>query len=83
MTNDIVSDSNRIVVMRYNQKWRNVRRVVHQVSLPKVRSDDKNLMTKKVEEFQPVIERESCQLLWEYYERPERWFDHNNRFANR
>jgi hypothetical protein len=40
-------------------------------------------MTKKVEEFQPVIERESCQLLWEYYEQPERWFEHNNRFANR
>ena len=84
MATDIVSNQNRIVVMPYNTKWRNIRKVVHQVlNFSSDESDDKNLMTKKVEEFQPVMERESCQLLWEYYTRSAQWYAHNNRFANR
>jgi cytochrome P450 len=71
MATDIVSGQNRIVVMPYNTKWRTIRKVVHQ-----------NLMTNKVEQYQPIIEDESCQLLWEYYTEPDRWYLHNNRFAN-
>jgi hypothetical protein len=40
MTSDIVSKQNRIVVMRYNTKWRNIRKVIHQVRPPEARIDE-------------------------------------------
>ena len=39
-------------------------------------------MSKKVEQYQPIMERESGQLIWEYYTRPEQWYLHNNRFTH-
>lgn len=40
-------------------------------------------MSKKVEQYEPIMERESGQLIWEYYTNPQDWYLHNNRFTHR
>lgn len=71
MVSDILSGSNRMLLMPYGARWRSIRKHVH---------DALNTRTKNP--FRKFQERESTQLLHEYLHVPERWFDANKRFAN-
>jgi hypothetical protein len=40
-------------------------------------------MSREADKYHPVMERESVQLLWDYYSNPREWFLHNGRYSNR
>ncbi|KAJ5936000.1 hypothetical protein N7454_005298 [Penicillium verhagenii] len=71
MTQDIMSRGSRIVLMPYNERWRLIRKVMHQI----LGSKNQNI-------FMPFQDLESKQLCWDYLHHPDRWFSANGRFAN-
>lgn len=71
MTQEIMSGGNRIVMMAYGERWRAVRKVMHQIL--NIRSKD------LYKDFQ---ELESIQLLHEYLQTPEKWYLSNQRYSN-
>lgn len=71
MTQDIMSRGGRIVLMPYDERWRLVRKVMHQT-----------LGTRNQAMFQPFQDLESKHLCWDYLHSPERWFSANGRYAN-
>ncbi|KAH1313997.1 hypothetical protein KXV22_003441 [Aspergillus fumigatus] len=71
MTQDIISRGGRIVLMPYGERWRLVRRVMHQI-----------LSVTNQPMFQPFQDLESRQLFWDYLHKPDRWFAANGRYAN-
>jgi hypothetical protein len=40
-------------------------------------------MSREAEKYEPVMERESMQLVWDYYTKPKEWYLHNGRYSNR
>jgi len=41
------------------------------------------LLGREAERYQPLMERESMQLVWEYYAQPKEWYLHNGRYSHR
>ena len=39
-------------------------------------------MSREADKYQPIMERESMQLIWEYYTNPKEWFLHNGRYSH-
>src|SRR5271155_5713689 len=60
-----------MVLMEYNEKWRNIRKIMHQL-----------LTAKQCEIYRPFQDKESRQLLWDYLREPEKFYIHNGRYAN-
>jgi len=71
MTQGIISGDSRIVLMPYNEQWRTTRRIMHQI-----------LSARALDVFMPFQDLESKNLLWDYLEKPDRWWSANARFAN-
>ena len=71
MTQDIMSGKSRIVLMPYNDRWRMLRKIMHNI-----------LSTRSQDVFKPFQDLESKHLLWDYLHHPDRWFAANGRFAN-
>jgi hypothetical protein len=72
MTQDVLSGGCRMVLMPYSEKWRALRKVMHQV-----------LNTRQADhQFRPYQDLESKQLLYDYLHRPEKWCMANQRLAN-
>ncbi|KAF5487264.1 Cytochrome P450 monooxygenase patI [Colletotrichum siamense] len=71
MTQDIISRGSRIVLMPYNDQWRTLRKIMHNV-----------LMARQEDVFKPFQDLESKHLLWDYLEKPDRWWSANGRYAN-
>ncbi|KAK6072221.1 cytochrome p450 [Seiridium cupressi] len=71
MTQSIMSDDSRIVLMPYNDKWRTLRKVMHSI-----------LSTRAMDIFMPFQDLESKHLLWDYLETPGKWWAANGRYAN-
>lgn len=61
----------RILLMPYNDLWRNARKIMHQL-----------LTTKQAESYRPFQDVESRQLLWDYLHDPANFYLHNARYAN-
>src|SRR5271170_4941938 len=61
----------RMVLMEYNDKWRNIRKIMHQL-----------LTAKQCEIYRPFQDKVSRQLLWDYLHEPEKFYIHNGRYAN-
>ena len=61
----------RMVLMPYDNKWRNIRKIMHQL-----------LTAKQAETYRPFQDRESKQLLWDYLHAPDDFWRHNGRYAN-
>ena len=69
---DGFSHGNRIVMMPYGKRWRDIRKIMHSV-----------LMTSSARtRFAPFQDIESRQLCYEYLTDPTRAYVHNARFAN-
>src|SRR5579859_4493457 len=60
-----------MVLMGYTDKWRNIRKIIHQL-----------LTAKSCEAHKPFQGTESRQLLWDYLHDPEQFYLHNGRYAN-
>lgn len=71
MTQDIISGGGRIVLMPYNEHWRLLRKILHQI-----------LNSRQQDVFMPFQDLESKNLLWDYLETPDRWWAANGRYAN-
>ena len=71
MTQDIVSRGGRIVLMPYNNDWRQLRRIMHQI-----------LSTRQTSTYRGYQDLESKQLLWDYLHFPDKWYLHNGRYSN-
>jgi cytochrome P450 len=71
MTQDIMSGGSRIVLMPYNDNWRRLRKIMHQI-----------LASRQQEVYKPYQDLESKHLCWDYLHNPDRWFAANGRFAN-
>ncbi|UPK94134.1 hypothetical protein LCI18_005069 [Fusarium solani-melongenae] len=71
MTQTIMSGDSRIVLMPYNEQWRMVRKILHQILGPK-----------QQDVFKPFQDLESKNLCWDYLEKPDRWWAANARYAN-
>lgn len=71
MTQGIMSGNSRIVLMPYDERWRLLRKIMHQI-----------LSARQQDVFKPFQDLESKHLLWDYLHKPHRWFSANGRFAN-
>ena len=71
MTQGIISGDSRIVLMPYNEQWRMMRRIMHQI-----------LSAGALDVFLPFQELESRNLCWDYLEKPDRWWSANARYSN-
>lgn len=71
MTQGIMSGNSRIVLMPYNDRWRQLRKIMHQI-----------LSTRQTEVYKPFQDLESKHLLYDYLHNPDRWFTANGRYAN-
>lgn len=69
MTQGIMSGNSRIVLMPYNDQWRTLRKIMHRI-----------LTVASL--YMPFEDLESKQLLWDYLEKPDRWWSANGRYAN-
>ena len=63
--------NNSMVLMGYNDTWRNIRKIMHQL-----------LTAKQAEAYRPFQDAESKQLLWDYLHQPDKYYLHNGRYAN-
>ncbi|KUJ13362.1 cytochrome P450 [Mollisia scopiformis] len=71
MTQGIMSGNSRIVLMPYNERWRLLRKIMHQI-----------LSQRQKEIYKPYQDLESKNLLYDYLHKPDRWFAANGRYAN-
>ncbi|KAH7000801.1 cytochrome P450 [Ilyonectria destructans] len=71
MTQSIMSGDSRIVLMPYNQRWRVLRKIMHQI-----------LSARALDVFMPFQDLESKNLIWDYLETSDRWWAANSRYAN-
>lgn len=71
MVQDIVSGGARIVTMPYNERWRSLRKVMHQI-----------LSSRQTKTFQPYQDIESKTLLWNFLNNPDEWHLHIGQFSN-
>ncbi len=66
-----MSGNSRILLMPYNDRWRMLRKIMHQI-----------LSARSQDVFMPFQDLESKNLCWDYLERPDRWWSANGRYAN-
>lgn len=71
MTQGIMSGDSRIVLMPYNERWRMLRKIMHQI-----------LSSRQQDVFKPFQDLESKNLCWDYLQTPSRWWSSNARYAN-
>ncbi|KAK5206130.1 hypothetical protein LTR41_007999 [Exophiala xenobiotica] len=71
MTQGIMSGGSRIVLMPYSERWRTVRRIMHQI-----------LSQRQENLYKPYQDLESKQLLWDYLKNTTLWYTANGRYAN-
>ncbi|KAG7054384.1 cytochrome P450 [Colletotrichum scovillei] len=71
MTQGIMSGDSRIVLMPYNERWRMLRKIMHQI-----------LSSRQQDIFKPFQDLESKNLCWDYLQTPSRWWSANARYAN-
>ncbi|KAF2647056.1 cytochrome P450 [Lophiostoma macrostomum CBS 122681] len=71
MTQGIMSRESRIVLIPYNDRWRVLRKIMHNI-----------LSSRQHDVFMPFQDLESKNLLWDYLETPDRWWSANGRYAN-
>ena len=71
MTQGIMSGNSRIVLMPYNEHWRILRRIMHQI-----------LSSRQQDIYMPFHDLESKHLLCDYLNTPDRWWSANGRYAN-
>jgi cytochrome P450 len=71
MTQDIMSGGSRIVLMPYGDRWRKIRKVMHQI-----------LSTRQKDTFAQFQDLESKHLLNDYLHHTDRWFSANGRYSN-
>ena len=68
---DLMSGGKRIVLMPYNDKWREIRKIMHSI-----------LNSKQMNQFAGYQDLETKQLLWDYLKQPDLWFKANQRYTN-
>lgn len=66
-----MSGESRIVLMPYNERWRMLRKIMHQI-----------LSSRQQDVFKPFQDLESKNLCWDYLQTPSRWWSANARYAN-
>lgn len=71
MTQGIMSQNSRIVLMPYGEKWRKVRKIMHNI-----------IGARQLNLYNSFQELESRHLLYNYLHSPERWFSANGRYSN-
>ncbi|EXJ58361.1 hypothetical protein A1O7_05786 [Cladophialophora yegresii CBS 114405] len=71
VTQDILSGGKRIVMMGHTERWRQLRKIMHQL-----------LMASNSETYKPFQDVESRALVWQYFKRPDEFYRHGARFAN-
>ncbi|KAK1761678.1 cytochrome P450 [Phialemonium atrogriseum] len=71
MAQGIISRDARILLMPYNDQWRQLRKIMHNI-----------LSTRQKDVFRPFQDLESKHLLYDYLHKPEKWYVANGRFAN-
>lgn len=71
MTQKRLSGNSRVVLMPYCDRWRALRKIMHQV-----------LNTRQADKFKPYQELESKQLLYDYLYQPDKWHIANQQFVN-
>ncbi|KAJ5385554.1 hypothetical protein N7517_003465 [Penicillium concentricum] len=71
VTQDVLSGGNRILLMKYSDRWRNLRKIMHQL-----------LMAGNADTYKPFQDIESRALLWQYLHQPGNYYQHGARFAN-
>jgi Cytochrome P450 len=71
MTQDIVSGGGRVVLMPYGERWRTLRKIMHQI-----------LSTRQTSTYRAYQDLESKQLLWDYLHTTDKWYLHNGRYSN-
>lgn len=71
MTQGIMSGNSRVVLMPYNDHWRTIRKIMHQI-----------LNARQQNTFMAFQDLESKTLCWDYLQNPDRWWAANGRFAN-
>lgn len=71
MTQDIMSGGSRIVLMPYGDRWRKIRKAMHQI-----------LSTRQKDTFAQFQDLESKHLLHDYLHHTDRWFSANGRYSN-
>ncbi|EKG10196.1 Cytochrome P450 [Macrophomina phaseolina MS6] len=69
--NDIMSDGCRMVLMAYNDRWRTLRKIMHNI-----------LSTRQRDTYKPYQDLESRHLLYDYLHNHTRWFSANARYSN-
>lgn len=71
MSQKTLSGNSRMVLMPYCDRWRALRKIMHQV-----------LNTRQADKFKPYQELESKKPLYDYLHKPDKWYIANQRFVN-
>ncbi|KZL66211.1 cytochrome P450 [Colletotrichum tofieldiae] len=71
MAQELMSGNNRFLLMPYGDRWRRIRKIMHQV-----------LNSRQANKFQPYQDIESRRLLHSYLHDPQNWYLANQTFAN-
>lgn len=71
MAQGLLSGNDRFLLMPYGERWRRIRKVMHQV-----------LNTGQADKFKVYEEEESRRLLWAYLNTPDKWYLANQRYSN-
>ena len=69
---DGFSHGNRVLLMQYGERWREIRKLMHQL----LATSGSNAV------FAPYQDLESRQMLYEYFTQPDLFYNHNARYAN-
>jgi cytochrome P450 len=71
MAQELMSGNNRFLLMPYGDRWRGIRKIMHQV-----------LNSRQADKFQVYQDIESRRLLHAYLHHPDMWYRANQQFAN-
>ncbi|RYC84014.1 hypothetical protein BFJ63_vAg13101 [Fusarium oxysporum f. sp. narcissi] len=71
MAQELMSGNNRFLLMPYGDRWRGIRKIMHQV-----------LNSRQADKFQVYQDIESRRLLHAYLRHPDKWYLANQQFAN-
>lgn len=71
MTQGIMSGDSRVVLMPYNDHWRTIRKIMHQI-----------LSSRQQDVFMGFQDLESKNLCWDCLQNPDKWWSANGRFSN-
>ena len=89
VTQDILSGGNRVVLMQHGERWRTLRKVMHQLLTAKQVGSDhpaqriRFLDTElQADTYKPYQDTESRKLLWDFLQEPQDFHMHGARFAN-